>query len=415
VSTKLTNRYISGQRDVTITQLPSGSTLRQPSTYVVTWQDSFSGVSVPNYRRLIRRGADATSPAGGYRFFNKHVSGGGGYYTMDGNVVDPKDTGHVTFSGVAIPNASVPDAPSVIGLDFSSLDAAARVEFLSQVRAARTGFQGGTFLGELREALHMIRHPAQAIRTGLNVYHKVVSKRLRGVRVGRLAGRIASEAWLEYNFGWRLLAQDVRGAVNNLDHVRNFYMKVINVRKTNDFALPSTKAASSVNALQFFAWCNRTAKMAVRYKGAVSCEFSRPPSQIESWGLNTSNFVPTVYNLIPYSFVVDYFTNLGDLIDGMSLGKVNLSWGCRTLWAEGRTDVGGLQVTNPASYVPPVYRAANVSGGSITAKRSTSFSRSDVASVDVGLSDLHFHIPGFESRAWINLGALAALRTPFTS
>lgn len=41
-------------------------------------------------------------------------------------------------------------------------------------------------------------------------------------------------------------------------------------------------------------------------------------------GLTIQEFVPTVWELIPYSFVVDYFTNIGDVVNYAY--SANLNW-----------------------------------------------------------------------------------------
>jgi hypothetical protein len=47
-------------------------------------------------------------------------------------------------------------------------------------------------------------------------------------------------------------------------------------------------------------------------------------------GFDPSSFLPTVWELIPYSFLIDYFTNIGDVIEGWSQLGINLAWCNRT-------------------------------------------------------------------------------------
>jgi len=142
-----------------------------------------------------------------------------------------------------------------------------------------------------------------------------------------------------------------------------------------------------------------------RYKGAVTATVS-PPTFAEQAGFSLSNFLPTVWNLIPYSFLVDCFTNIGQVIDGASLGTVYLSWGCKTIRRVRSRDIARSNATCVNGLNPRAYISA--SGGH---SEWVVFQRSAVSAVTVGLSDLSFRVPGIGSTKWLNIAALAHLRT----
>lgn len=44
------------------------------------------------------------------------------------------------------------------------------------------------------------------------------------------------------------------------------------------------------------------------------------------FGIMPSQFLPTVWELIPYSWLVDYFTNMGDIVAAACRNYGDLSW-----------------------------------------------------------------------------------------
>jgi hypothetical protein len=138
---------------------------------------------------------------------------------------------------------------------------------------------------------------------------------------------------------------------------------------------------------------------------------SQPPSLAEFTGVSLTNFAPTAWELIPYSFLVDYFSNIGNVIDTASLGTVYLSWGVRTerQFFEYTSSAFDLYYPlNTDSHERFIHKSVNASGGR---SYQQNFFRSPVGSVEVGILDLTFKIPGIdESRKWLNIGALAAKR-----
>jgi hypothetical protein len=134
--------------------------------------------------------------------------------------------------------------------------------------------------------------------------------------------------------------------------------------------------------------------------------------ELENWGFSPDNFVPTIYNLIPWSFLVDYFSNIGDVIDAMSIRNVGLAWGCKTT---------RQQVDWRIDYAQPVAVATDpnffkdIRVETFTRKdpvsKATVFSRERISDVTVGVTDISFRIPGVDNpRKWLNIAALASLR-----
>lgn len=302
---------------------------------------------------------------------------------------------------------SLPPVPGVP--DMSHLDIQARIGFLKKCRRSQRQFQGGTFLGELREAIHMVKRPASSLRKGITAYlreAKKVSRRLHYTD----RGKIWTKLWLEYNYGWRPLLHDIDDAMNALADVNPYVPDYIVSTAKDKFNLGSSVLGTFVSGIIVSAGARFTevASGSVKYMGVVAWESeNRAPSWQSRWGLTASDFVPTVWELIPYSFIVDYFSNIGDIIDAMSFGRINLRWGVssRKTQSDIRMSVIGPGFTTGLGHAAPESLSCNLS---LSERSRGTFVRALPSVIDVSVQDIRCQIPGVgDWRKWANLSALA--------
>jgi hypothetical protein len=158
----------------------------------------------------------------------------------------------------------------------------------------------------------------------------------------------------------------------------------------------------------FYVYNSLDNKVMVRYRGAVVAENS-PPSFPEQLGLSWSNLLPTVWELIPYSFLVDYFTNVGSVIDGISTGVVSLAWGCRSEVRESLSRISTELARVSLDTNPGQGRwSGNVHGAGLIGQNRY-VNRQSVNVISLGIGDFQFKLPGVSTK-WLNIGALADLR-----
>lgn len=378
---------------------PVGSTNKR--VYGGNATDTFSGGDNPHWREFIKQHRDATTPASGSRTTISLANGTAyrrrKYFGNPNVIIYEQATGHL-YPGFPIP-------PSPDGQSESHADTQARLKFLQQYRSRRTAFQGGTFFGELRETLEMLRSPTKALRKGIDQYAKAA--RRAASKAGRLPKKRNSalvDTYLEYSYGWRPLFGDIQDAAELVRHSQRTYLEDMNAEYRENTAVDLGTFTEQENALAWKGQQRTEYSVSVRYKGAVLAE-TPEPSFAEFVGFSPSNFVPTVWNLIPYSFLVDYFTNIGTVLDSMSLGRVNLAWGVRTVRKESRFVASGFTANmTPDQYllsqyvISPDYVASKVS-----------FVRTGLAAeVEAGLSDISFRLPGCDSPwKWLNIAGLA--------
>jgi hypothetical protein len=118
-------------------------------------------------------------------------------------------------------------------------------------------------------------------------------------------------------------------------------------------------------------------------------------------GFSPKDFLPTAWELIPYSFLVDYFSNIGGIIYGMSNLFTNLAWHNSTVRKELKFRQWGTEYP-----LPGLVRITGAYAKCVTSKVSVERSKY----TGHGVPSLAFKIPGFRSLKWLNIAALVASR-----
>lgn len=363
---------------------------------------TFIGTTLPGWKGIIRAGSNATTPAQG-TLVDHTIGGGEARLTFESAAFPKRTQGHAMTGAFVVPVfATSPDE-----FETSAADTQARLKFLSKYRDRRSAFQSGTFFGELAETVRMIRRPASALRTGIDSYHRTARSRAAKERSVRNKNKAVAGTWLEYSYGWLPLISDVKDAIKLLDAQPRAYREVITANAKIAVEKFHIEGTVGFGFLKVDYRMVVEGSVSVRYKGAVSASIPEP-SFAEQVGFNPSNFVPTIWNLIPYSFLVDYFTNIGSIIDGVSQGTIGLAWGCRTHRKIRSVKIGAANVdmVYANSICAKPRGSVNVSGYSSSF---IEFGRVGVNSVGAGLSDIQFRVPGISSTKWLNIGALAHL------
>lgn len=378
--------------------------------YGVTSTDSRSGGPVMNWKVKIRLATDATGNytrsvfktglvRGSYngRFYNTNI------FNPNDRWTDERVDGVLTNSGSAPP--SPPSVPS------NDIDTRARIAFLKNVRKTQRQFQGGVFLGELRETIHMIARPASALRRAVTSYSSAAKKAARRAKNSSSAAKAVSGTWLEHSYGWRPLFADIDQGMSALAALPRVQGQIVSGSasdRSQSAPFDRNVTGAQWNVHLFRLRCVDVFSKRVRYKGMLAYVPDLTPAQEwrQKWGLTLSDFAPTVWELIPYSFLVDYFSNIGEVIDAASVGPVMLRWGYSSTFLAGQEIVVGSKLFS--GYPPQWLHQINSLSVSVPEQSNVFFQRSRVSSVSVGVTDIQLKVPGIsEWRKWANIGALA--------
>lgn len=288
---------------------------------------SFTGVQNPGWWEMVRYGQGATTAASGakeqlladpfYAFLAFEAPGQHIERTVQG---DP----HL---GSLAPPPAVSAAP---GLGDSVMNAVLS-RFLLKCLAEQRKLQGGVVLGELRKTIQLIRNPLKALEKATHEYVRAVRGRSRRLSP-RLIPRMLNEEYLSYTYGIKPLFYDISGAYDLAIRLRDL-PQLVRVRA---FAQDERMiSSSSTNQYIYDIPYHREDVTSVvctgKIVGAVKVKSVGPvPPLLEGLGLQMRDFVPSIYELIPYSFLVDYFSNVGDIINALSFCQSDLAWHSRS-------------------------------------------------------------------------------------
>lgn len=199
----------------------------------------------------------------------------------------------------------------------SSMESAAIVEAYAKMN--KSDIQGGEIMSDLGKTLMMMRNPLKTASTLVYEMARFKKKRLK-----RHSGNVAkahSDMWLEHRYGWTPVVSDMRTIILDYEKIRKLPDRTSVIRASKALAETYTKSISSSPGIG--------AKSSYTYSGTLTsnqrCEVhcglmvrhSRT-SMYESvqnfFGLRAMDVPVTFFNIMPYSFVLDWFIGVGDWI-----------------------------------------------------------------------------------------------------
>jgi hypothetical protein len=413
-------------------EIPDSFNTAGVTTSVVT-----TGENLPNWMRLIRLGENATTSLSGtvQRVQPLRYGSFSASWSYEPDV--PNNTWYKRYGGFSGLLANIPvlsgSNPSLISSRTAEDLALAR--FNSRVAEVNRQFQGGVFLAELGKTLHGLRHPAEALFKGLEGYfyaakklrNKTIAKYLKLKKLDDFVGplnlrdlskrqrRIASKEftkaatglWLEKTFHWLPLMYDIQGAVSALSHTwQRLPSEFVKVSATDVQDVVGEYGSHSLAFITANIVTTQRTYASVRMYGRV-----RIGTRISNWpdskalGYDIRSFVPTLWELLPYSWAVDYFTNLGDILYGLSYGGQDVVWCARGIKRSiERRHVASNDTkfqSPPAFHHNTMFRTDGITS-EVLAEKAT-ISRATYTGNYVPLFE--WHVPGM-SLKWLNLGAV---------
>lgn len=308
-----------------------------PVSSVVTYESSRSdGGSVPGWKAKIRKGEEATTNVSGTYVSIVSRQPAKGWYTRmqknDFNVF----TGpwKVSYQGFPWPTRAV-SVPVVGTIQRQTAEAEATKKFYKKLNAINQDLEGLVFLGELRETIRMLRKPAAAFFKAAERDYLQALKREKRRDPRKWVDAIAG-SWLEFQFGVQPLVSDLKGAYDALDRLNWDPIIVRRIhavgRDFEPYGAPSEHLWNTAASLAFSGRTWDTLRKKVVYRALWVRSRDKPEDLstgkrlAESFGFELEQFVPTLYELMPWSFLIDYFTNIGDIIGQTFTSTSDVRW-----------------------------------------------------------------------------------------
>jgi hypothetical protein len=271
-----------------------------------------NAVSNPYWRNKILAGQDATTP---YSISGYDVVPGYLY----GRTTIKTSPDHLYCEG----GGAISDCIS-LPISGKSHDVIIRDQAIGRLRN-RINSEGQSFnslvpLGEIHELRELLGHgPKSAVGASL-----ALVKELLKIKNGRFSPRkafkAAQNAWLTFSFGIKPTLSDISSVANAIDA---YYQKPSRTCRFSGSAHKhwvDSSIAGSLTGLQaagYFAINQLEYQLDYNFKAAqrFSNFCGNDYSLLDQLGFNIPNLVPTAWELIPYTWLVDYFTTAGQFFE----------------------------------------------------------------------------------------------------
>lgn len=261
-------------------------------------------------------------------------------------------------------NGSFIGAPNLVSQHAASLASSAEVAQNKAVIAMYDKLRGDVDLSidafQIRQTLSMLRRPMNSIVTLANQVRKRA----------KVTGRPFSEAWLEYTYGWKPLVGTAYGVAGIMGESasgpKGQIFKGVGVSKQNFTGITSAVCAGYNLSGTYKIRCEDIYKC---YALVVLDEASKAQKAARYTSLNPASIT---WELMPYSFVVDWFYDVGSYLRATESALIyktviKAAWG------------SSLQVRETSTDLNKVITVNTTGGGSVRGTyKSLAFSRSKI-------------------------------------
>jgi hypothetical protein len=389
-----------------------------PQTFTTTLtvnNTSFDSADFGDWRQNIRDRVQACTIGNGTR--KSYIFSDGSFYGRVSIKPAGKPREWQSLYAIGCFTAGHADPPALPAA-VTSVTNAAKSRLASKIIQVNRELQGGVVLGEMRETLRLIKSPAKALREGIPRYLASLKKKTKGVKSRTIAKNIISESYLEWTFGAKPLMSDIvdgHRAIRRLHSRMPRDTKDIRVVESKDSMTTPVITTHLIGATSYLRTIDMeytTSNYIEKWQACVGyATYSPRFMQAQLLGFHPSEFVPTLYELLPWSFLIDYFTNLGDVISSHCLYTGLVRWVMRTDIKESSRVY--VATPNTQLLITTLNSLSTATGASATGtpakgvvlNRSV-FRRDYSGSL---IPSFQFELPGRSSQ-WVNMAALIGAR-----
>jgi hypothetical protein len=296
-------------------------------------------------------------------------------------------------------------------------------KFVDRIGKAQKSIQGLVSIGEAKETFAMLRSPLRSLVdvTTRYVRSQVSPKNSRNTRKRpskREAAAALNAAYLEYTFGVAPILSDIKGLTKAYYKSRDDYtvVKRVQARASEEVTTNSDDGVFSFAAgLDARRETTTVVQSKLQYITYLTASSPMSPGEspfLRELGLTTSDFVPSVLELIPWYFVLNYFVGIGDFLNREV--SISRNWNVLACVSEHNVSTR-TQVYSGVAYGSDPYPSSGYYGQKYnftpSAFRTISGTRSihSIGSIaqDANTSNsVHIKIPGW--RQELNLASLGA-------
>jgi hypothetical protein len=318
---------------------------------------SLLGYKNPNWREQVREHRSATTPCSGtFRGLDP------GYVEVSAirRKVPPDGTPDIDYLEYGELWNTTSGYPAVPALPTASVENVALTRFYQSANNQINQASGMIALGELRETVRQLKHPFKSLTDLLKTRERKLKGKWNRLNAVRLAGNkrkrkilgrdfknAAAGTWLEAQLAIQPLAHDIEDIVTYLQF-RRFQVGVEYLPIRSKYEVISRSVDSltwvepSISSVWIYINRERKTISKVKYKGQIKVD---PLNSWVDWrdfsrlGLSLRQFLPTLYEITPWSFVLDYFVDVGGLIESFNVPREDIAWFNKTSRSESQVNL----------------------------------------------------------------------------
>lgn len=317
--------------------------------YSESGTSSFSGIRtrsgdrVEDWRGKIQRGEFAASPFScDYQIMESSKAGA----THVSRLVPGYNYVRYDFSG----NLSNPGSVDHL-LNTVDVENAALMKILEKIKHEQQHADSMVAIAEMGDVIRQFGAPFSAILELSNRRLNRISSEMRGIRGVQRKIRfleIVTRSYLEYAFGLAPLIEDTRKTAEALARWK--------AEKAGELPQPThlelkatarqrqaTNVMGSVRQLgASWLWYRDYTKVetevgcryTVHLKHSLQADFGSNERLLQLLGFDPMNWVPTIYEVIPWSWLADYFLNIGNILEAGFTDTSHVEWIQKTVRRE---------------------------------------------------------------------------------
>lgn len=341
----------------TYSGLPGFQNQENVTWYSMLANDNQAGYKLPGWKTLVKLGLQAATP------YSRAVSGvravSVGRYAIWYRYVDtsviPNRVGQRTDYAEGLSGMSVPSSHSG---NLSKANNQALIRFYGAIRAEYEKFNSLITLAEGPKAVNQLRRPYLAVQNQIERYldrldtaftqlrrtrtvnpRKRMNLKVRQASINRQVRDVLAESWLETSFGLLPTLSDVRNAAEALSaansdaDTRRSAVKGFGEEVFADPPTVTRRVNISGNLYHDIVEKRQTVAQVIYRAGirtAVALDSASWGELRDLAGFKPQNFVPTLYELIPYSWLVDYVSTMGAALTANATQTSDLMWAIKS-------------------------------------------------------------------------------------
>lgn len=308
----------SGAGTFTVTDIPGGTT-NPPCNGWKGEYKSIEDIVTPDFASKMRSGAIVMNPFRLYRSWRPGTNVTavfGPHPTWGSRTISGDICGHLeTFLGVGDPLSTSEDEGRL--KDQAVVQAFARMN--------SSDVMSGELAATFQETLKMLRRPFQG---SVDLLAKMTKYRNRHLgKTIHSATKATANAWLEYRYGWRPLLGDAESIIDAVHSSRSAafgggrgLVARGGARMSREMVTTHTFAPGTVPSMGE-AQCSVRWQKTLTANAGVWYELKPRTSSDDlaaKLGLRVRDIPATIWELVPWSFVADWFINVGDWIEAVT-------------------------------------------------------------------------------------------------